>query len=505
MPSQILDWTGRPAIYGGNGALYERSAADERLRPRVREKLDDYASLLSPQRWRELVSEARTIATRGLVAAALWQKADYVSASHWRPQFLGEDSEWGEAAEEALEEVLPIICVRGERFSWRKLWHLSVPTRGADGGFFILLTSAPDSDFPQLQFIEAHRIGQREWGSGSALGPGATVDRGPYEGLRILNGVIYNSAGREVAYRVLGATPEQDEDVSARDLIHVGAARWYSEGRPLPEVAPAVLDLYAIDLARSGQLDQQIIDSKITVVESNETGAPPASRRLAGDDVKSEGGNDLNVIERAHWRYFKFGKGQLQPWQTQRPSDQWMNYDMRIVQTGLAAIGWRAEMLDPSALRGAATRGFQDQINTAIYNSFFDVEPQAVRCIRYIVSKLIKTGRLTDNPEFLKWGITPPPEFVVDRGALKTDMDAVRGGADAMPFLHRRLGYRPRQVLVAQAKYESMKSAIAKQYGVDPAKLGTLAQPGDISGAASANSPDALPVESGADASSSSS
>ena len=491
MPDAILDAFGRVATYGANGNLYARDAADMRLRPRMRPLFDDYISTLSPIKWKELVSESRSIASKGQVAAAIWQKADYVSASHWAPYFTGEDSDWGLQAEKLLHDTANNCCTRGDRFNWRTLWRLTIPTRAADGGLFLLLTSV--NDWPLIQPLEAHRIGQRNAGDtvqeNDAFSTYTGIDgvksqvKGVYSGLRIVNGIIYNKQGLEVAYRVLGPTPDQDEDVSARDMIHVGAPRWYSEGRPLPEIAPALLDLYGIDLSRTAQLDGQIIDSKLTVVETNATGKQDPLRQAMNPAMSGPTPhmNNPELVERGSFRYVKSGSGELKPYESRRPSGEWMNFDQRMSAIAIAAIGWRMEMLDPSDLRGAATRGFQDQINTAILNSFADAKPAAVRCTRYRIAKFIELGMLPDHKEFMKWDIAPPPEFTVDRGQMKTDLDGVRTGAEAMPFLQRRLGYQPRHVLEAQAQYEALKDEIAAKYGIRPERLGSLTIPSDKS------------------------
>jgi hypothetical protein len=203
--------------------------------------------------------------------------------------------------------------------------------------------------------------------------------------------------------------------------------------------------------------------------------------------------NNPELVERGSFRYIKHGGGDLKAYESRRPSGEWMNFDERMSSIAIAAIGWRAEMLDPSNLRGAATRGFQDQINTTIMNSFSDAKPAAIRCTRYRIAKLIQLGLLKDHPEFMNWDIAPPPEFTVDRGQLKTDLDGVRTGAEAMPFLQRRLGYQPRHVLVTQAKYENLKDEIAKKYGINPARLGSLTIPSDKSAYMSGPDPEADP------------
>ncbi len=465
----FLDPYGRPYTYNpglppSSGNLYRRTADDDRLRPLPPSHFADYLSLLAPSRYRELVTECRSLASRGLVAALLEQKADYVAASHYRARFTGHDEAFGADLIGELESALQICNLRGPRYDWRTTWRLSVPTRATDGSFFILLTTWADTGWPALQALEGHRIGQRD-NTATTVGPEDAVTtitdeqgenptrvRGAYRGLRIHNGIIFNAAGQEVAYRVLGAEPKQDEDISARDLIHIGRPRRFSEGRPVPDLAPAALNFLATDLAVTCQLDQQIEDSKLSLIETNATGKYDAGAAFSGprNPQATPTGTPTEVIERATHRFIKTGFD-VKPHQSSRPSDQWMNFDARVNARGAAALRWRLEMLDPTALRGAATRAFQDQINTAIQDEFQIDRPAAIRVLRYFTAKLIQLGRLPNHEEAFALDIAPPPWFEVDRASARLDLEDVAAGRTAMSTLHGRDGHTTVEVFTARA------------------------------------------------------
>ena len=85
--SVVRDEQGRfvsPNGYAQQGVMYQRSPDDDRLRPRPANHFADYAALLSPGRYRELVSESRSQAAKGVLSALIDNKAGYISASHWR-------------------------------------------------------------------------------------------------------------------------------------------------------------------------------------------------------------------------------------------------------------------------------------------------------------------------------------------------------------------------------------------------------------------------------------
>jgi len=478
VPAFVLDQFGRQAVYnhagtGSAGVLYKRTKEDNNLRPIPPNHFADYIKLFSPQRYAELVSECRSIASRGLVSAILEQKSDYVAASGFRPRFSGSDTAWGIVASAALEDALKICSLRGGRFDWRSLWRLAVPTRATDGRFFVLLTEW-DSGWPATQFLEGHRIGQRNNYANRIDDSDKTNTL--YRGLNINNGVITNAVGTEVAYRVLGATPEEDQDISARDMIHVASPQRYSEGVTPPDLARALLDFLALDTAQTCQLDQQIADAKITVVETNATGKVDQMAALTGMAAASPEGAPTEVIERGSWRVVKSGTGSLTPWESDRPSDQWMNFDQRVASRAAAAVRWRIEMLDPTALRGAATRAFQDQINTSIQDEFLTIAPAAVRVVGYFISKLIGLGVIPNSDEWMRWTIAPPPWFEVDRASARIDIEDVAAGRVPMSTLHSRDGMTTSEVYTARASaYEQALDIQAKHPNV-PLEyiLGTL-------------------------------
>lgn len=463
---------------GANGAMYRRTQDDDRLRPRPPNHFADYATLLSPERWRELVSESRAAAAKGFLSALIDNKASYVSASHWRPRFTGTDADYGARATAALESALKIADIRGFRFTWSGDWGLSTRNFADAGAFFVLLTSWPGTNQPALQFIEAHRIGQREKGprpvgATEALttivsddGTEKTI-RGAYAGLTIDNGIITTEAGTEVAFRVLGATSEQDIDVSARDMMMVGAPKSYSECRPAPDIAPSLLDFMAVDLAQTCALDQQIADARLTMIEKNTEGQPtPAQRALRGNSGSTANGTANEVSERAGVRFIKSGN-ELEGFSTSRPSDQAAAFDKRVKQVGSAAFNWPAAMLDPADLRGAATRAFQDQVNTAIADDFYATAPCAARCVKYFIAKLTQNGELEKHEEWMEWGIAPPPWLEVDRASARIDLEEVAAGRVPMSTLHQRDGKTTAEVYRARAHDRLLAEAIAKETGVD--------------------------------------
>lgn len=513
-PGFILDPSGNPYPLAPTpqGTQFRRTADDDRLRPQSPNHYGDYIDLLSPRNAKRLVSEGRAVGTRGQPASLLDQKADYVAASDFRPQFRGQDHDYGTLALPILESALNIANLRGYLYDWRTTWRLGVPTLGTDGSFYVLLTKW-ETGYPAIQILERHRIGQRDDGKQVVGADDAstviTTDsgaqktvRGAYRGLRITGGQIYNRAGTEVAYRVLGADPKgsEDYDISARDLYRVARPRSYSEGTTPPEIAAALFDFIGLELAQSAQLDQQIEDARLTLIEENATGTYQAGAAFGlgqQNGNASKPGAPTTESIRGGTRYIKTGYS-VKAHQSERPSDQWMNFDSRVHSRGATGIRWRAEMLDPAALKGASNRALQDQINTLIRETFTTLDRAASRACNYVAAVLAGPDlkALPLHPETMRWGIAPPPWFEVDRASAKYDLDDVAAGRVAMSTLHARDGKTSTEVYNERARAYMEALSIQKKYPEVPldqimGDLGKTVQRTGAQGAPSPSDPDA--------------
>lgn len=478
----------------GTAPAYQGPANSDGLRIVGPNLLGDWAAILRKSDWQQAIRDCRWLSEGySLISGAVRQKWEYVSASDWRPAFCGEDNEWGDEAEELLNEADKLASVRGPRFPFAKIFELGGQTWETDGGFFLLLT-ASDTGFPQFQALEAHRIGQRGFSEGlvkagdafsmkqDAAGRETRTDTA-YVGLHIQNGIITNDAGMEVAYRVLGATKEEDEDITARDLWHVSNPKHFSENRPLGNIAHGILDFWDTREGRDSVKQQMIIDGRMTFIETTSTGSVDPVRGYLengrGAPVLANG-TPTEIIEKGHVRTVKSGNT-LTAHETKRPSDQWMNLDRRVLTAAFYGMGWRYEMLDMDELGGAAARGFQDIINTTISGAFKAMRPYVIRARQYQVAKFIQRGDLKPSDQFLQWDCPAPPEFTVDPSrSIKTDLEAVRAGAEAISDVHRRWGRSTKEVYTAAAKAELLRQSIAKAYGVDPDRLGNLNVPGQL-------------------------
>jgi len=379
---------------------------------------------------------------------------------------MGEDVEWGKEAERVVREANKVCNVRGSQWSFAKSFEIGCKLWDIDGDFFILLTEGKHG-FPRFQFLEAHKVANR----GSVED---TVEGGPFDGALIRNGIIYDGVGKEIGYRVLGPTEEDDKDISAENMIHAANPSWFSEGRPFPTIAYAVLDWYDVKETREHEKTAVKANSAITILEETESGKGPTNPTSGGATQGFTGKNSPSVMfERGMIRYIKSKAGKISSHTSARPSEEWKHFD-RLVRAGaFYGMGWRIEMLDLSSLTGAGVRGFSDNINVAIRRRFNDIAPFAHRATLYQIAKLIKKGDLKQNAEWWKWGFHPPREFTVDEGRMrKAELEELKAGVNSEPIILQRRGIDPDEFLEQSATYKAKKKQVAARHGLSPDELG---------------------------------
>jgi capsid protein len=167
----------------------------------------DLEELVSLSDWQTIVGASRRLAANeGIVKGCLEQKSSYAIGNAFLPEYQGPDPEWGKLATDWLINWYGIADVRGGIFDFQTVLYLLSVAIDRDGDAFVILSE--QGGLPAIQCVPAHRVGQRR--------DEPRVTSGGYKGLRIRKGVIFNKAGRAVAYRVLGDTEAEDRDVSAR-------------------------------------------------------------------------------------------------------------------------------------------------------------------------------------------------------------------------------------------------------------------------------------------------
>jgi Phage portal protein, lambda family len=376
----------------------------------------DQTELVSEFDLRMVRSASRKLfANLGPARAPILQRATYAFGQAWVPVFTGEDKAWGEVATKLLvDETLKICDARGENFSFVTGLFLDSVTIDRDGDIGILFTETEDG-YPQFQRVLGHRIGTGEDLQG-------IVREGPYQGLRINQGVIVNEHERPVAYRILGDTRDEDVDISARDFAFVFDPDSCDQVRGLPVLTHAVNDLLDLMVTQGFEKQASMLASSIGLVEYNESGT---SEDFAAMVEKGDGRPTEPVGFKTYFgglvRYFRANSGgKVDSLKTDRPSGAWDAFMSRLIRNACAGVPWPYELAwDPSQLSGVNARLVLSQAQKAVEDRQALAEPIARRMVGYMIAKLVKMGRLAPSRDWWRWEFTKPGRLIIDYGRDK--------------------------------------------------------------------------------------
>ena len=414
MSSPIIDIYGNPITT----RLLNGAESNSSARPAMRTRVESIKEAVPMTDWKVILSVSRRLfANNGIIQGALSQKAMHAVGCAWNPVFLGADREWGKEATRWLEEEwFPTCNVRGEVYDFRTMIYLSSINIDRDGDEAEILTETQDG-YPQIQTIAADRIGNR--GSYDSK-----VQSGPYKGMNIAMGCITNELGRTVAYRVLAENPEDDRDVSARDIVFNFDPLYADQLRGFPIFSHALNDWRDADQSQYWEQLAQLIASSIGIIEQNETGSADTSDpsfTLGGvsDQIRE---TSTETMMGGMVRYFKAGTGsKLESFQSNRPGDVWDSFQDRIARKALGPVWPYSLCWKPDGMNGTQERSTIENARNLIEDRQELLKPRARRKVGYAISKAIKLGLIppytgADKGGFLKWGFTMPAKFSIDHG-----------------------------------------------------------------------------------------
>jgi capsid protein len=384
---------------------------------------------LNPTDRIQLVSDSRKIFSNlGPAKAAIVDKSVYSFGRAWAPQFMGSDTEWGKKATAYLTDEFYPLCEITNSGDFQTQLHLLSVSVDRDGDVAVLLTEDANGN-ARFQLIPSHMIGTR--------GPGGMILKGPYKGLRQIDGVVVNEFTQPVGYSILGGKDDGSEDrwISARDLVFTYEPEWVGQLRGLPVFSHAILDLRTVRRVQGYEEIAAHVASSIGLVEHNETGMADMSdpQTLLRGGVATTGGASGVTTEELSGgliKYFKANSGsKLEFMKNERPGEAWESFMNRLIRNAYAGANWPYEMSwDSTALGGANIRLIVSKAMRAVEDRQDLFRPVAKRIVGYAIAKAIKSGRLPANDEWWRWGFAMPQKLTVDYGrdakAARDDYEA---------------------------------------------------------------------------------
>lgn len=367
-----------------------------------------------------IVSASRTLfANYGPVREAAIQKADEAVGDAWAPKFQGDNQDWGKLAKDWLINEWYGACdVRGGKFDFvTSLWLDSVAI-DRDGDVGVYLTGT-DSGYAQIQRVPAHRIGQRSEGD---IEDGR-ITSGPYKGERIFKGVIVNSVGRAIGYRVLGDAEDgsEDVDIAAQSFFLLDEPEWHDEVRGLPSFAAGVAFVKSSLRSHEWEQQAQLMASAIGLMEYSEDGmADPDDPMVTAASVDSSGdtsGVQTELFYGGMVRHFKSRSGsKLEQLKHERPGEIWESFQDRVIRLSVGGC-WPYELIwKPGSITGPLVRNVQERARKKVTRRQKRLKLAARRMVGYAIAKAIKAGRLPHDAEWWKWDFQMPRKFSIDPG-----------------------------------------------------------------------------------------
>lgn len=429
----------------------------------------DFDELVTSYDYSRIVSASRRLyANHGVVKGVIQQKATYSIGQAFLARSRSANVEWRKTATEWANQWLQICNNSGLDFQ-TTLYLISVSV-DRDGDAFVLLTET-NNNYPQIQCIPSHQVGQRS--------DEKTVTSGRYKGNKITKGVIRNKFGRPIAYRVLGATEQEDRDISADNMIHVYDPEYFEQSRGLGLFSHSVNQFRDMADSTEKELLSQLLLSSIAFVEHNPVGAADDTNAVGAISYSADGRPTCETFEDGTIKFFKSGDGsKLEAVNNNRPSAEYQAFHDRLERIALVGTGWPKVLLDAAQGNGVADRVALRQGQRACEDRQSLLMPVALRIVNYGISKAIKNGLLPFDEDFYKWSFSKPPFLSIDFGrdsnAVREEYKlGIRNLSEILEEQGKNLEDHLYQRAMEEAQATLIRQQVESEYGVqiDPLKM----------------------------------
>lgn len=399
------------------GALYPTPMLTNRsnYRPRYYSApIDTKKGVSQSDRISQLAVARQLFASLPDLGGAITSKASWaVGPNSFTPIFVGEDQEWGNEVEKWLvNSFYPTCNLLGRNFDFRTTLNLTSIALDVDGDSLLVLRKSR-AGFPLVQIIASHRIRCRN--------NETIVKSGRYQGFEIIDGVIVNSDGSPIAYRILGDKPEEDYDISAQSCQLLYEPEWSDQYRGFSRISRPSGDF--LDQQDIDELLKQGIKLGVTdgVIVHSESGQPDTSLLVGADEDDTSTTSQVEPFEyvtEAGYRYFKASAGEkIETLRDDRPSQNNQDFLARIQRRALFACGWPIELLDPSKVGGASVRLIQDLARKTVSTRQITLEKRAKLIVAHAVATAMNNGFIPNNEgDWWNWTFTRGSAITVDNG-----------------------------------------------------------------------------------------
>jgi len=444
-----------------------RRRYNRRWMPNINRSFDDVVTAFDHT---TIVSASmRLFANDPIVQNIVESKGFYSVGEAFKPKYTGSNKEWGQTAKDFLNNFYRVASTDGQDMN--TLLYLISVSVDICGEAFLLLTTSKNG-YPQCQPIAPYAVGQREDGT-------KKVTSGRYKGCTITKGIITQKNKRPVAYRILGETKKEDNDVPAESILHIKEQQYLSgQSRGLPLIT-ASLNVYK-DLKQSENLEltRQLLLASLAFITYNETGTPDA---FSDDNIDSDSKPSCETFDNngGEIRFFRSGTGdKIESVSNNNPSSEWVAYQDRLTNAAIIGLGWSKDFCGMGDGNGVNTRLSILQVTKTIKDRQSLLMPVIERICAYAISVAIELGLLEFDKDFYRWSFSVPPSLSVDLGRdLKAVLESYKSGlinlTDYLQSEGKDLEDHITTRAIEEAKAILIRQEVEKQYGVviDPLKM----------------------------------
>lgn len=448
----------------------------------------------------KLRSDSRKIFVNfGPLKTAVYERASYSIGRAWLPMFQGEDTEWGQDASDWLKKIwFQTGNLAGPNWNW---WEsLKVESHYLDVFGEIFIYKVIDkSGFPRFQHIPPYRVDVPR-ASGTVDSTGKLL-KGPYTGLQCIYGVIVDEFGTAVAYNVRGKNADEDRQISADEMIHVGEWEFVDQTRPIPVIAHGILDVRDTMAVQTNEKRALEIASAIAILESNPIGgidindpinfvrqvSNPVGSAAEGTSPPDPPGyqtpnplRSYKFSDNGEYKYFKAQTGSdVKAFQFERPSGEVTNFMDRLGRNCINFI-WPYDLITaPSSGNAASNRTLWVRANRLTRDRQIKLYPSAKQRILFALARAIEIGLLPANDEWMEWEFSFPKKPSIDAGRdAQQDREDLKACVRTWSDIHAELGtdtetqaFRKAMDLVAMLTAKKMAEQIYEEQTGEPIVL----------------------------------
>jgi capsid protein len=365
------------------------------------------------------------------------------AAKSFVPEYRGADAEFEDQVHSWIAQHDRVCDIAGWPYNmllYRELLAKCIFRDGDMGTVFVRDAAGQ----PKLQIIPGHRIGS---GDGEPF-----VEGGPYDGARVISGVILGDYSNPIAYRVLLGDPSDTEnfiDIPADRMILSFIPQFPGQVRGFSQIGYSAWNWQDLAEADRWELLAQKAGAGRVFQEWNQEGEPqPGADYITGPaagttTAGTPTGLWYETIEAGVNTYFKSSdpNAQIKAVEFNRPSSNQQQFHKSKVAEALYAAGWSdVYSLDPKA-GGAALRVVIGKLNDTIdHLGDIAMEPAMSRFDAFRIPVAMEIGAIKFAPDWHNLEYIRAPKKSADRKYdIEVDEKEIRMGISTRS---RKIGER---------------------------------------------------------------